>query len=250
MGVSIVIALLSFAYAVVGYANSFSRQIDSSSPRFSVSGEGKVTAIPDVAEFTFGVLTEGGKDVASLQKENAEKMNKIIKFIKSSGVDAKDIKTLNYNIQPRYQYYKCGKIKTAETPCPPREIVGYSVNQSALVKVRDFGKAGKILFAVGQMGANSVSRLSFTVDDRIKFENEAREKAIKQAKERALSIAKAAGFSLGRLISVNDNQQRFPFTRQQRAFGLEESVSGGESVSIEPGSREITASVTLQYQIK
>ncbi|NOY35325.1 MAG: SIMPL domain-containing protein [bacterium] len=250
LGVSVVIALFAFAYAVVGYANSFSRQIDSSAPRFSVSGEGKVVVIPDIAEFTFGVLTEGGKDVASLQKENAKKMNTIIKFIKSKGVDAKDIKTLNYGIQPRYQYYECGEIKTAATPCPPREIVGYSINQRARVKVRDFNKAGEILSGVGQRGANSVSQLSFSVDDRIKFENEAREKAIKQARERALSIARAAGFRLGRLISVNDNQRGFPYSRQQRALGFEEFKGQSEPSNIEPGSQEITSSITLQYQIK
>jgi len=250
LGVSAVIALLAFAYAAVGYVNSFSMQADSSAPRFFVSGEGRAAAVPDVAEFTFGVFTEGGKDVASLQEKNAAKMNKIIGFIKSKGVDAKDIKTLNYSVQPRYQRYECGKRDAAAAPCPPREIIGYSVKQSARVKVRDFGKVGEILSGVGQRGASSVSQLSFSVGDRIRLENEAREKAIRQAKEKALSIAKAAGFRLGRLVSVSDNQRRFLPLSPRKASALGESGGQGEPVGVEPGSQEIISSVTLQYQIK
>jgi len=253
VGVSIVIALFAFAYAVVGYAGSFSRQIDSSAPRFVVSGEGKVVAIPDVAKFTFGVLTEGGEDVASLQEENTKKANDIIEFIKSSGVDDKDIKTTSYNIQPRYQYYECGARvlqKLGAEPCPPREIVGYAISQNVEIKLRDFDKSGDILSGVGKKGANSVSQLSFSVDDKTEFENEARAKAIKQAKEKALAIAKAAGFSLGQLVSVNESKGNYAFKQRYGVTEFKDTLMQSQSVDIEPGSQDITSSVTLQYQIK
>jgi hypothetical protein len=31
-------------------------------------------AISDIAQFTFSVITEGGKDIAKLQKDNTEKI--------------------------------------------------------------------------------------------------------------------------------------------------------------------------------
>lgn len=55
------------------------------------TGTGKVTGIPDVASITITVLTEKMK-AADTMTENAKTMNQIIKFIKESGIDEKDIK--------------------------------------------------------------------------------------------------------------------------------------------------------------
>ena len=202
LGVAIIISILILAISAWSYVNSYSKVIEPGSFRsFSVSGEGKVVAVPDVAEFDFSVITEGGKNIATLQKENTEKMNKAIAFIKSKGVDAKDIKTQNYSLTPRYQYFDCSKVGGV---CPPPEIVGYTVTQNVDVKVRDFVKLGDLLSGVVESGANSVSGLSFTVDDSTKIESEARAKAITEAKEKARSVAEAGGFRLGRLISIEE----------------------------------------------
>ena len=121
-------ALFSMVILVISsllFANIYSKSIEPSSYRsFSVSGEGKITAIPDVAQFTFSLITEGGKDIASLQQENTQKANRAIALLKNSGVEDKDIKTAGYNLQPRYQYFSCpvSKNSTAK-PCPPPEIV-------------------------------------------------------------------------------------------------------------------------------
>src|SRR3989344_4025160 len=110
LGVAIIAVLFIFASAATSYVNTFSKSIQPSSFRsFPVSAEGKIVVIPDVAQFSFGVKTEGGKNIADLQKENTEKMNQAIEFIKSNGVEAKDIKTANYSLEPRYQYYNCSR---------------------------------------------------------------------------------------------------------------------------------------------
>ena len=116
-------ALIVFAYAAYSYTDSYSKSIQPTSFRsFSVSGEGKTVAVPDVAQFSFGVITQGSKDITSLQRDNTSKTNKIINFIKASGVDEKDIKTQNYDLSPRYQTYGC-----ENGICPPSEIVGYTL---------------------------------------------------------------------------------------------------------------------------
>lgn len=48
---------------------------------FTVQGDGKASGVPDIASFSFSVITEGGTDVAALQSQNAEKMNKAIEFV-------------------------------------------------------------------------------------------------------------------------------------------------------------------------
>lgn len=253
------VAVAVLAYAGVIYARAYSQSIEPASFRsFSVSGEGKVTAIPDVAEFSFGVITQGGKDVAEAQKQNTDKMNALIGFIKSQGVASEDIKTQQFSIEPRYQYYDCSQrlilsSGTGPAPCPPPDIVGYTITQSALVKVRDFAKVGEIMGELSQKGANSVSQLTFTIDDKTRSENDAREEAIRQAQEKARLIARTGDFRIGKLLTITENvYQPIPMYRDA-VGGFAKTVSMEATPvapSIEPGSQEVSITVYLNYEIR
>jgi uncharacterized protein YggE len=239
------LAVLIFSFSVFWYVASFNN-FKEPTRTFSVSGEGKVFAVPDVAFFTFSLITEGGKELGSLQEQNSKKANRVISFLKEKGVKAEDIQTRSYNIEPRYQYFSCEK-----GPCLPPEIVGYRVIQNVGVKVRDFSKTGDLLAGLVENGANSVSNLSFEIDDLAKVQNEAREKAIKQAQTKALAIARAAGFKLGKLISVNEGYSSPPVPLYERSTTLESLPSmPKEAPTIEPGSQEVRIQVNLTYEIK
>ena len=166
LGVAIIVAILSLGYAGASAAKSFKASIEPSSYRsFSVSAEGEVTTVPDIAEFSFTVLTEGGTDLGDLQTKNTEAMNKAIQFLKDEGVEAADIKTTGYNVNPRRTSTSCANIYSLDglsRECPPSKIVGYSVNQNVSVKVRDFDKIGTIMEGIVSRGATGVSGLSFT----------------------------------------------------------------------------------------
>src|SRR3989344_5291754 len=229
-----------FIIAVFWYVSVYSRSVVPERS-FSVSGEGKVVAVPDIAEISVGVLTEGGKDLSALQKQNTDKINRFISYLKEEGIDQKDIKTEYYNISPRYQYFSCPTVPLGleMRVCPPAEIIGYSINQNVSVRIRDLGKVGGILSGAVERGANNVSGPNFTIDDPVGLQNEAREKAIKGAREKAVSMSKAGRFRLGKLISIQEG-----FSGPPIIYGrLEAKSSAGPS--IEPGSQEIQATVTL-----
>lgn len=257
MGIAIVIGVLAFGYALVSYVGVIAKNSEPTSYRsFSVTGEAKKVTVPDVAEFIFSVVTEGGKDLTALQTENTKKVNKAIAYVKSKGVDAKDIQTQNYSVQPRYQYFDCSRpLITSETvkPCPPPEIVGYTVTQSVLVKARDFTKVGDILSGVVTSGANTVSELSFTIDDPSKVQADARAQAIVKAKEKAEQVAKAGGFTVGRLIEISEGGYQ-PYANYYNRSDLKAmAVSESAAVpvpAIEPGSQDVTITVTLRYEIQ
>ncbi|KKU75607.1 MAG: 26 kDa periplasmic immunogenic protein [Candidatus Wolfebacteria bacterium GW2011_GWA1_47_6] len=235
-----VIAITLLTYAGFIYARAYAESIQPSSFRsFAVSGEGKVTAIPDIAQFNFGVVTQGGKDITESQEQNAEKMNAIISFIKSQGVDVKDIKTQQFSIDPRYQYYDCSSRSLTPTtmevrPCPPPDIVGYTITQSATVKIRDFAKIGDIMGTL--------------------TETEAREAAIKQAQEKAKAIAKSGDFGIGKLLSIDESGGQIPYYAYGRGGDMLKTSSMEMATpiapSIEPGSQEVNINVTLRYEIR
>jgi len=246
---ALVVFIAFLCYGTVSYVNSYSKSIQPTSFRnFSVSAEGKSVSIPDVAEFNFSVVTEGGKNVADLQKTNTEKVNKAIEFAKSNDVDKKDIKTESYNLSPRYQYYEC---KTNGV-CPPSEITGYTITQSVSVKVRNFDKIGDLLAGVVKNGANTVSELSFKLDDPTQAEDAARKEAIEKAQKKAEQIADAGGFSLGKLLSIEEGVSSpvYPMYSSGRAESSKMMLdSAVPAPAIEAGSKETTITVTLKYEI-
>jgi len=260
VGYALILTMLVFSYATVSYVSTYSKSIEPSSFRsFTVSGEGKAVAKPDVAEFTFSVISEGGADVAALQKDNEERNNRVLAFLKEQGIAKDDIRTQSYNIEPRYEGYSCPPVIYREgtvsspKPCPPPSIVGYTVRQTNTVKVRAnlFAKLGEIVGGVGTNGANDVSQLSFTIDDPTAVESEARAEAIQKARAKAESIGRAGGFSVGRLLNIGEGGY-YPVYRD---FAVAEKAGGFDGSAlpapiIEPGSQEVRVSVTLTYEIR
>lgn len=249
LGLSLILLIAVSVISLLSFTYSFKKSIADSAPSFAVSGEGKVVAVPDVAQFSFSVITEGDEDLADLQAENTEKVNGIISYLKDNGVEEKDIKTSNYNVNPRYTYFSC--VDDGRGGCKPPEIAGYTVSQNVSVKVRDLDNTGGLLGGVVENGANSVSQLNFTIDDPDALKAQAREEAFTKAQEKAKSLAKAGDFKLGKLISVVEGGgggYPVPFA-MDRAIGSsgEESAPAPE---VEPGSQDIVVTVTLQYEIK
>lgn len=254
LGWVIIISLLILVGSAWRYVTAYSRSIQPSSFRsFSASGEGKVVIVPDIAQFTFSVITEGGPDIGKLQTDNTTKINQAIDFLKKRGVDQKDIKTENYNLSPRYQNVVCGnQFGDFARVCPPASIVGYTISQTVSVKIRkdNFSKIGAILAGVVESGVNNVSQLNFTVDDPIAAENEARAEAIAEAKMKAKSVARAAGFSLGQLLGIDEGYSMPKIYSMSADMGRGGAMSeSAPAPSIEPGSQEVRVSVTLRYEI-
>lgn len=251
VGMALIFTLIVVAWSVFKYSSAYEDSVVIASNRtITVTADAKVVAVPDVATFSAGVITQGGKDLAALQKENTEKSNKIIAFIKSKGVAAKDIQTEQYSLEPRYQTSNC--YNTGVAVCPPSVIVGYSITQSISVKVRNFDTIGDLLSGVVTAGANNVTSINFTIDEPDTLQNEAREKAIAKALEKAKTIARAGGFTLGNIVSFDEGYVYPPqpyYAKLEVANGVMDSMAQS-APSIEAGSQNVTANVTIRYEIK
>ena len=241
-------ALVLLAIVAGVYTYQYGRSIDKTFPvrTFTVDGSGDVDTTPDIATFTASVVSEGGKNVADLQNMNTEKMNKINVYLKEQGVENKDLKTTQYNVAPKYNYSPC-----VAGSCPAPNIIGYTITQTLQIKVRDTGKLGDLLTGVVSNGANTVSEVSFKLDDETAAQNDARTEAIGKAKIKAQEIATAGGFQLGSLISLYENTDPAPYA----AYGMGGSVDASSAKTatvppvIEPGTQTTKIQVTLTYEI-
>lgn len=206
-----------------------------------VSGEGKVTATPNIATVTVGILTQGN-DVARAQKENTEKMNALVAAVKKIGIEEGDIQTTTYYINPRYNYRE-GR----------SEIEGYEVSQSVTVKIRDLSKISAVLAAAGEHKANQVSGVNFSIDEPENLRVEARAKAIERARDMAKAISKGLGVKLGRVVAFNESGNGFPVPMPYLAERASSGMGGPDMMpqpKIEPGSQEIVVQVSVTYEIR
>lgn len=247
-----------FVFVYTGYYAALWKQItrqDREPFQISVSGEGKVAAKPDVAVLNATVRTEKTA-LKDAQKENTELSQKVINFLKSSGVAEKDIRTAYYNIAPQYQYDDCPRIQIEiypSAPCrslPKPKIIGYQVTNSYEIKVHDLGKAGEILEGVVSAGANEVSGLSFMIDDEDTLKADARKQAIDDARAKAKVLARQLGVRLGRIVSFNEGFGGQPIF-YERALGVAKMDSvEAAPVPVEAGEQEIQVKVTITYEMR
>jgi uncharacterized protein YggE len=205
----------------------------------TVSGEGKVVGIPDVALIDLGMTVER-PTVAAAQKENTRVMNDLIARLKGMGVDAKDIQTTSYSVYPAYDWNN-GK----------QTLRGYTVSQNVHVKVRDLEKVGDIIGTAGELGANQIGGISFSVDEPETLKEQARLKAIENAKQKASDLASAADVKLVRVVSFQESYNTpgpVPYY-DKMALGMG-GAQAAPAPAVEAGSSEIVADVTLTYEIE
>lgn len=213
----------------------------------TVSGEGEIFAVPDIATFSFSV-TEEDPVVANAQKAAAGKINDAITFLKRKSVEEKDIKTTSYNVYPRYEYTQK---PCTQFSCPPGErfLKGFEVSQTISVKVRSTEIAGELLSGIGEIGVQNVSGLEFTFDDDESLKMEARKEAIRNARERASALAKDLDVKLVRIVSFSESGNMPPIYYMK---SVDVGIGGGveSAPGIPTGENKILSQVNITYEIR
>lgn len=218
----------------------------------SVTGTGEVTAIPDIASVGFTVRAEA-PDMVAAQKVVTERGNAVIKALREKGIKEEDIKTDSYTSNPRYEWKQS---VCAGGYCPPgnQELVGYEVNHTMTVKIRDIATTGDIVAVIAAQKVDSMYGPNFTVDDDRDVAAEAREAAIKDAKEQAEQLADQLNVRLGKMVDFYENNGNYPMPMYKGAAAMD---SARAELSVAPmaptlpvGENTVTSQVTITYRIK
>ena len=235
VGAVVVFFILLFVYTKFAGPIPFSVNSTNtnSSDTFQVSGVGKAAAAPDSAKVTIGVI-KTSLTLSDTQSKTNQAADQVISAIKKLGVPEKNIKTINYSVNPNYDN-------------EGQKITGYTVNQTLEVK-SDIDKINQVIDAGTANGANVTSGVEFILNDdkRTELENQARKEAVEKAKKKAEGLAKAAGIKLGRITNVTESSGTEP-----RPVFLETKANQPipeTQTNITPGENNISVTVTLSYQ--
>ena len=194
----------------------------------TVLGHGVITAVPDEATVTAGVHTQAASASAALA-QNAKLMNAVVAALK--GADGKKLQTQQVSLFPQTD--------------PQGQVNAYVADNSVAATVKIAGAGALIDAAVGA-GANTVSGPALDVSGRDGLYRDALKKAVEDARAKALALGQAGGFGVGPVSSVTEGGS----SPQPVEFGALAAKSSDSATPVEPGTRDITADVTVTFRIR
>jgi uncharacterized protein YggE len=199
-------------------------------PGITVVGSGSAKAVPDVSDWSFGVQSDAETASAAL-REASQATNRIVAALRNAGIAKDELRTEQVSLYP--QMSSDGRV-----------VTGYTASSSVQATVRDVGKAGSVVDAAVGAGANQVSGPALRVSDSRAQYRKAFEAALDDARSRAEAIAAKAGLKLGAPVAiVESGGGGAPVPMYDR------TAASGAEVQIEPGTQEISATLTVTYAI-
>lgn len=192
----------------------------------AVTGVGRVQAVPDEAELSFGVDSRGETAQAALAANGAS-LRKVLAALRDAG--AKDLQTEYVSVSP----------VSGENGV----ITGYSASNSVSASI-PVERAGDLIDAGTAAGANEVSGPSVTRSDSDRLYRQALAAAVPDARARAQALAGAAGRSLGAITSISEAGAE-PVPYAERA-----ALAPDASTPVVPGKQETTATVSVTFELR
>lgn len=209
----------------------------------AIEGRGEVTAAPDMATINSGVTTQGATAREALDANTAA-MAELIAALKEAGIEARDIQTSGFSVNPNYVYTD---ERDANGYTLPPKINGYQVSNMVTVAVRKLETLGSILDKSVTVGANTVNGVSFSVADPSELYNKARRAAFADARAKAELYATVAGSALEDIVSISETQG-FNDPQPYPMFAKAE-MAADAAVPVEAGELSFAINVNVQWEL-
>lgn len=210
------------------------RGVDREETLVRTTGIGRAEARPDEARFSAGVSAIGttGPEATAA---NARKMNAVIAVVRALGVAEKDIQTQQLSVA-RLDYG------------PNRNR--FEANNVVAVRIRAVDKAGEVIAAATQAGANILSGPELRVGDPEAATRKAYADAYRAARARADTYATAAGLKVARVLAIRDTASGGePVAMQSMAMERDAAQTVQAAPPVMRGTTEATVAVTVDFAL-
>lgn len=202
----------------------------------TVTGEGQVAVVPDMATISLGVTVNGDTAKAALDANSAA-LAAVLERLTAAGIEAKDVQTSGLSLGPVYDY-------SSSSSGGAQKVQGYNASNMVTVQVRSIEQVGPVLDASVTDGANMLNGITFGLLDPVPATDEARKKAVEDARRKAALYAGAAGVELGKIVSITEGG----------SFGAPVMMGGAafakaDSVPVAAGEMTVGASVTVTFAV-
>lgn len=201
----------------------------------TVSGQGEVSASPDMATIRIGVTQEAPEARAAMQATSAS-VAQMLTRLDEFGIAKTDVQTRRLTVNPVWSNRRDSN--------GPAKITGFVASNTINVRIRDLDRLGEILDQVMAEGANEFNGLQFSLQDPDPLVTEARKAAVADAMEKAALYAEAAGVTLGPVQQITEQGGNPRPMMMEMA-----SMARDAAVPIAEGEVTVQASVTMVFSI-
>ena len=213
---------------------------DTDRPRaVSVSGNGEVSAEPDVAHVTLGV--EARKPtMAEARTAVAATVDRVLTLTRELRIDPKLVNATRLQVQPEYSWNEKDR---------KRVLLGYLVSRQVQVELRDLEQLGPLLERAVDAGVNQVNDPLLDSSRRKALEREAMTKAVEDARLNAETLARAAGVKLGPVRTMNGSSSAPPMPMYRRGAVMADMAAAPPAETYVPGEMKFSATVNVEYDL-
>jgi len=215
----------------------------------TASGEAEMRIVPDEVILRLGVETSD-KVLANAKRQNDAVIQRVLDIATRYDIPAEHVQTDYIHIEPRYN-----------NGYTQREFVGYFVNNTVVITLRDLAQFEDVLSAALESGVNYVHSIEFRTTELRKYRDEARTLALQAAREKATAMAETLDQRLGapRTIQEEANQWWAGYSSwwgTSSWSGMTQNVIqeiGGEYMgtdsSLAPGQISVKARVSVSFAL-
>jgi uncharacterized protein YggE len=203
-----------------------------------VTGRGEVSARPDLAVVTLGVIT-AAKSASEAMQTNAKAASALVAALKDKGIAPKDIATSSIDLASEYSYDNQNKT-------PPR-LIGYKASNRVEVRLREIDKVGELLDQAVASGVNEIRGPVFTFANPGKLRDEARRLAAIDATKNAGIFAEGLGLKLGKVVNLSEGSN----AAEPRPVVMARMAADVASAPpVEAGEQDVTVNVTAIFELE
>ena len=164
-------------------------------PFLMVMGTGEARIPSDRARIDFMVETQA-RTAAAASTQNAERMERVVRALRTAGGQTVTVETGGYELQPVYR-----QVPRDESGVPV--IEAYRAVNHVRVRADDVTRVGALIDAGIEAGSNRVTSLTFEAKDPEPARLDALRQAVAKARAEAEAVAVAMGATLGGPLEVN-----------------------------------------------
>ena len=205
-------------------------------PQITVSGEGKISVMPDRAVLKFGIQNSG-KEASEVKNLNDETVDKVLKYIKKFGIATTDYKTTQVSLRKEYDYEKKKHF--------------YKAVQSIQITLKDLTKYDELMAGLVDTGINNIDNVEFKSSKIEEHQSNARKLAIQDAKKKAEDYVSVLNQKVGKAIMITDNSQPiYPPMYKNVVYAAMASDAGSARETVAIGEIEIITNVNVSFLLE
>jgi len=224
---------------------------DDGEPRLiTVTGDAEVHVVPDEVVITLGIETSN-KGIEKAQQMNDARVQEVLAITEQYDIPAELVQTEYINIEPRY-----------ESDYEQRNFLGYFVQRTVVVTLKDLSRFESFLTDVLAAGVNYVHGIEFRTTELRKYRDQARSLAIQAAKEKAIAMTAELDQTLGSPHTITENQSgwwssysswwgsRWGGTMAQNVVQNAGEPSASTEGAFAPGQIVVKASISVSFEME